>query len=279
MKDRSDYAGNIAEVLAGEHSAKVPYPIGLQEVEVLRVAPVGSALRRITFGGPDIARFHSHVADEHVRLIFPDANGVLRLPTLDGAMLDWGNPRPVSREYTVRRHSIADGELDIDFVIHPGGLASDWAASVTPGTKAHIAGPPGGVVIPQTYDDYLLAGDITALPAIARLLEHMPRDTTGWAFIEVAEPSEEIPLDPPAGVSVRWLHRGDLAPGTSDILEQAVREVKVTAGHRVHAWVAGEAGCLRGIRKFLRNDLGIGPKDSLIAGYWKRGVADFDREE
>ncbi|MFE1595832.1 siderophore-interacting protein [Nocardia sp. NPDC058705] len=279
MKDRSDYAGNIAEVLAGQHGAKVPYPIGLQEVEVLRVAPVGSALLRITFGGPDIAKFHSYVPDEHVRLIFPDENGVLRLPQLNGSMLDWGNPRPVSREYTVRRHSIEDGELDIDFVLHPGGLASDWAGSVTPGTKVHIAGPPGGVVIPQTYDDYLLAGDITALPAISRLLERMPRETTGWAFIEVAGPSEEIPLDPPAGVSVRWLHRSELEPGTSDILEQAVREVKVTAGQRVFAWVGGEAGCLRGIRKFVRNDLGIGAKDSHIAGYWKRGVADFDREE
>nr|WP_220139245.1 siderophore-interacting protein [Nocardia sp. GTS18] len=251
----------------------------MQEVEVLRVVPVGAALLRITFGGPDIAKFHSYVPDEHVRLIFPGEDGVLRLPKLDGTMLEWGNPRPISREYTVRRHSVEDGELDIDFVIHPGGLASDWATSVTPGTKVHIAGPPGGVVIPETYDDYLLAGDITALPAIARWLERMPRDTTGWAFIEVAGPAEEIPLDPPAGVTVRWLHRGDAAPGTSDILEQAVREVKVAAGHRVFAWVAGEAGCLRGVRKIIRDDLGIGPKDSLIAGYWKRGVADFDREE
>lgn len=279
MKDRSAYAETIAEVLAGDHGAKVPYPIGLQEVQVLRVIPVGAALLRITFGGPDIAKFHSYVPDEHVRLIFPGEDGVLRLPKLEGTMLEWGNPRPTSREYTVRRHSAEDGELDIDFVIHPGGLASDWASSVTPGTKVHIAGPPGGVVIPQTYDDYLLAGDITALPAIARWLERMPRDTTGWAFIEVSGPAEQIPLDPPAGVSVRWVHRGDLAPGTSDVLEQAVREVTVPAGHRVYAWVAGEAGCLRGIRKIIRNDLGIGAKDSLIAGYWKRGVADFDREE
>ncbi|MEV0684168.1 siderophore-interacting protein [Nocardia sp. NPDC050378] len=279
MKDRSDYAANIAEVLAGDHYAKVPYPIGLREVEVLRVVPVGAALLRITFGGPDIAKFHSYVPDEHVRLIFPGEDGVLRLPKLDGTMLEWGNPRPISREYTVRRHSVEDSELDIDFVIHPGGLASDWAASVAPGTKVHIAGPPGGVVIPETYDDYLLAGDITALPAIARWLERMPRDTTGWAFIEVAGPAEEIPLDPPAGVTVRWLHRGGAAPGTSDILEQAVREVEVAAEHRVFAWVAGEAGCLRGVRKIIRDDLGIGPKDSLIAGYWKRGVADFDREE
>ncbi|MDO3647083.1 siderophore-interacting protein [Nocardia mangyaensis] len=280
MKDRSACAENVAEVLAGDHGAKVPYPIGLQEVEVLRVVPVGAALLRVTFGGPDIAQFHSYVPDEHVRLIFPGEDGVLRLPRRAGMGLEWGSdPRPVSREYSVRRHSVEDGELDIDFVIHPGGLASEWAGSVTPGTRMYIAGPPGGVVIPDSYDDYLLAGDITALPAMARWLERMPRDTTGWAFIEVAGPEEEIPLDPPAGVTVRWLHRGELEPGTSDILERGVREVEVPAGHRVYAWAAGEAGCLRGVRKFIRNDLGIGTEDSLIAGYWKRGVTDFDQED
>ncbi|MFG1767994.1 siderophore-interacting protein [Nocardia salmonicida] len=279
MTDRSGYAARIAEVLAGEHGAKVPYPIGLQEVEVIRTAAVGAGLLRITFGGPDIASFHSYVPDEHVRLVFPSEDGELRLPKLDGQSLEWGNPRPVSREYTVRRHSIADNELDIDFVIHPGGLASDWASAVAPGDKIHIAGPPGGVVVPESYDKFLFVGDITALPAIARWLERIRRTAQGWAFIEVAGPEEEIEIDAPTGIEVRWLHRGDLEPGTGDALETAVRGVEVPAGQRVYAWVAGEAGCLRGIRKVVRGELGIGPKDSLIAGYWKRGVADFDREE
>ncbi|MFD4443138.1 siderophore-interacting protein [Nocardia sp. NPDC058519] len=279
MTDRSGYAARIAEVLAGEHGAKVPYPIGLQEVEVIRAVAVGAGLLRITFGGPDIASFHSYVPDEHVRLVFPCEDGVLRLPERDGQSLEWGNPRPVSREYTVRRHSIADNELDIDFAIHPGGLASEWASAAIPGTKIHIAGPPGGVVVPESYDRFLFVGDITALPAIARWLERLARTAQGWAFIEVTGPEEEIAIDAPEGVEVRWLHRGDLEPGTGDALEKAVRGIEVPAGQRVYAWVAGEAGCLRGIRKVVRGELGIGPKDSLIAGYWKRGVADFDREE
>lgn len=279
MIDRSAYAERIAEVLGGDHGVKVPYPIGLCEVRVLRTERLGSALIRITFGGGDLDGFHSYVPDEHVRLIFPDPDGVLRLPERDGLSLEWGSPRPISREYTVRRFRAAERELDIDFAVHPGGLASDWATTVTPGAVVHIAGPPGGVVVPESYDDYLLAGDITALPAIARWLERLPRTASGWAFIEVTGPEEEIVLDPPAGVRVRWLHRGDREPGTGDALEQAVRTVTVTPGRRVYAWVAGEAGCLRGVRKVVRAELGIGPKDSLIAGYWKRGVADFDREE
>ncbi|MFI5778992.1 siderophore-interacting protein [Nocardia sp. NPDC051570] len=277
--DRAAYADNIAAVLSGAQSARVGYPIGLYEVEVLRTERLGSGLLRITFGGPELAGFHSYVADEHVRLIFPDAEGVLRLPRPAGFMLDWGNPRPVSREYTVRRHSALDRELDIDFALHSGGIASEWALAATPGTRMHIAGPPGGQVVPLTYDKYLFAGDITALPAIARWLEWLPREASGWAFIEVADAAEEIGLTPPPGIQVRWVHRGAAAPGTGDALEQAVRTVTVPEGERVYVWIAGEAGVLRPLRRWTRTELGVGPKDSLIAGYWKRGVADFDDEE
>ncbi|MFC9896453.1 siderophore-interacting protein [Nocardia sp. NPDC127579] len=274
--DRSAYAERIAEVLAGQHGAKVGYPIGLCEAEVVGSVPVGSGLLRLTFRGPDLEGFHSYVPDEHVRLIFPDDNGDLHLPERVGLSLEWGAPRPISREYTVRRHE--GDELDIDFAIHPGGLASDWALAVQPGTRVHIAGPPGGVVVPKTYDKYLLAGDITALPAIARWLEWLPRTASGWAIIEIGVAGERIELDPPAGVQVRWVLR-DGAPGTGDALEQAVREVKAPEGERVYAWIAGEAGCLRPLRRWVRTELGAGAKDSLVAGYWKRGVADYDRDE
>ncbi|RDI50180.1 siderophore-interacting protein [Nocardia mexicana] len=279
MTDRAAYAERIADVLSGVHGAKVGYPIGLRELEVLRTEQVGSGLLRITFGGPELDGFHSYVPDEHVRLVFPCDDGVLRLPVRDGLSLEWGSPRPVSREYTVRRYSAEDGELDIDFAIHPGGLASDWALAAAPGTRVHIAGPPGGVVVPESYDRYLFAGDLTALPAIARWLERLPRNASGWAFIEVADAAEEILLDPPSGIEVRWVHRGSAEPGTGDAFEKAVRTVKAPEGERIYVWMAGEAGWLRPLRKWVRTELGVGPKDYLIAGYWKRGVADFDREE
>lgn len=277
--DRAAYAERIDEVLSGAHGAKVGYPIGLCAVEVKRIVPVGAGLVRITFGGSDLAGFHSYVPDEHVRLVFPSEDGVLRLPRKDGLSLEWGNPRPVSREYTVRRFSAEDRELDIDFAIHPGGLASDWALAATPGTPMHIAGPPGGVVVPKTYDKYLLAGDITALPAIARWLEWLPREASGWAFIEVSGSDEEIEIDAPAGVEVRWVHRGDAEPGTGAAFQEAVQTVEAPAGERVYVWLAGEAGVLRPLRRWVRTELGVGPKDCLIAGYWKRGVADYDRDE
>ena len=67
--DRGAYRERIAEVMAGSHGAKVGYPIELRELEVVRTEQVGSGLLRITFGGSELAGFHSYVPDEHVRVV------------------------------------------------------------------------------------------------------------------------------------------------------------------------------------------------------------------
>ncbi len=164
---REAHLARIAEVRAGTAAAKVGYPIGLRELEVLRTARLGPALVRITLGGDGAAGFESHVPEEHVRLIFPDEHGELRLPERDGLSLRWPRPLPVSREYTVRRHDPDTGELDIDIALHPGGLGADWAAAVAPGERIHVAGPPGG-------------------PAARAIRSPGPRPARGSAAAEIA---------------------------------------------------------------------------------------------
>lgn len=275
--DRSDVAGNLALAYRERTgSTKVPYPILLRELEVLRTEPLGPSLIRLTLGGPGLAGFHSHCEEEHVRLVFPGEDGVLRLPVRDGDMLNWPRPRPVSREYTVRRHDPDAGELDIDLVLHSGGLASDWVRTVRPGETIPVAGPPGGLAIPSGYDRYLLAGDLTALPAIARILERLPADARGWAFVEVADASDQLPLTAPEGVELHWVHRDGVPAGVSDALERAVTAVRPADGERVFAWVAGETSAIKPLRRWLRDELGLGAQDRDVTGYWKRGVVDFD---
>ncbi|MEV0254126.1 siderophore-interacting protein [Streptomyces sp. NPDC050732] len=276
---RHRHLDRIAEVRAGLHAEKVGYPIGIREVEVVRTATVGSGLLRLTLGGPGTEGFEAHAPDEHVKLVFPEPDGSLRLPERNGAMLRWPRPAPTSREYTVRRYDPVTGELDIDIVPHAGGLASDWAHRVEPGAVVHVAGPPGGLIVPHTYDRYLLAGDITALPAIARWLEELPRTARGWAFVEVADAGEEIELSAPEGVEVHWLHRGGAPAGTGGALERAVTAVTVPEGERVYVWVAGEAGQIKPLRRWVRDVLGLDKADHDITGYWKRGVADFDEDD
>lgn len=276
---RHRHLARIAEVKAGTSSEKVPYPIHIRKAEVVRTRRLSSALMRVTLGGPDLAGFEAHSPDEHVKLIFPDPDGTLRLPEPNGNMLRWPRPSPTTREYTVRHYDPIANEIDLDFVLHDGGLASEWARTVEPGEIMYVAGPPGGLIVPDNYDRYLLAGDITALPAIARWLETLPRTAAGWALIEVADSSEEIPLSVPEDVEVRWLHRGDCPPGTSDVLERAVRSLSWPQDERVFVWLAGEAGVLKPLRRWVRDELRLDRCDYDITGYWKRGVADFDDHE
>ncbi|MFF2962526.1 siderophore-interacting protein [Streptomyces sp. NPDC057963] len=276
---RHRHLDRIAEVRSGLHAEKVGYPIGIRETEVVRTVMVGAGLLRVTLGGAGTEGFEAHSPDEHVKLIFPDPDGSLRLPEPNGAMLRWPRPALVSREYTVRRYDPVAGEIDIDIAPHDGGLASDWAREARPGAVMHVAGPPGGLIVPHTYDRYLLAGDITALPAIARWLEELPRSARGWAFVEVADAAEEIELSAPEGVEVRWLHRGGLSAGTGDALARAVTAVAVPEGERVYVWAAGEAGQVKPLRRWARDELRLEKADHDITGYWKRGVADFDEDD
>ncbi|MFD7619384.1 siderophore-interacting protein [Streptomyces sp. NPDC059802] len=276
---RHRHLDRIAEVRAGRHAEKVGYPIGIRATEVVRVVAVGAGLLRVTLGGAGTEGFEAHSPDEHVKLIFPDPDGTRRLPEPNGAMLRWPRPALISREYTVRRYDPVAGEIDIDIAEHEGGLASDWARAARPGDIMHVAGPPGGLIVPHTYDRYLLAGDITALPAIARWLEELPRSAKGWAFVEVVDAAQEIELSAPDGVEVRWLHRGDLPAGTGDALPRAVTAVTVPEGERVYVWIAGEAGQIKPLRRWARDELRLDSADHDITGYWKRGVADFDEDD
>ncbi|MFJ8923113.1 NADPH-dependent ferric siderophore reductase, contains FAD-binding and SIP domains [Streptomyces sp. LamerLS-316] len=276
---RSRHLDRIAEVRAGRHAEKVGYPIGIRETEVVRTAMVGAGLLRVTLGGPGTEGFEAHSPDEHVKLLFPDPDGSLRLPEPNGAMLRWPRPAPVSRQYTVRRYDPVSGEIDIDVALHEGGLASEWASAARPGAVMHLAGPPGGLIVPHSYDRYLLAGDITALPAIARWLEELPRTAKGWAFVEVPDPAQEIELSAPEGVEVHWLHRDSRAADADEALVRAVTAVAVPEGERLYVWVAGEAGQIKPLRRWVRDEMGLEKADHDITGYWKRGVADFDEDD
>ncbi|GAA4918258.1 NADPH-dependent ferric siderophore reductase [Actinomycetospora succinea] len=277
--DRDRPRERVAEARRGEGGAKVPYPIRIRRLEVTGTRRVGPAMLRLTLGGPELAGFESHsVVDEHVKLVFPDDDGGLRLPEANGLMLFWPKPMPPTRDYTVRRHDPDTGELDLDFVLHPGGLASEWASRAKVGEPVWVAGPPAGLVVPERYDHYLLAGDTTALPAIERWVGNMPATARGWVFVEVADASEETELRAPAGVTVTWLHREGVQAGRSTVLADAVQTVSVPPGESVYVWVAGEAGSIKPLRRWVRDDLGLPPADVSITGYWKLGLSMFDED-
>ncbi|NUR09254.1 MAG: siderophore-interacting protein [Nocardioidaceae bacterium] len=176
------------------------------------------------------------------------------------------------RSYTVRSFDETTRELVLDFVVHgDAGLAGPWAAAAGPGDEALLLGPGGGYAPDPSASYHLLAGDLSALPAIAVALERLPESAVGAAYVEVPGPADEVPLDAPAGVPVTWLHTGDRRPG--DRLVSAVLDLPWPGGD-VQAFVHGEAGAVREMRRHLRIGHGMTLDRLSVSGYWRLGVDD-----
>ncbi|MBB2915249.1 NADPH-dependent ferric siderophore reductase [Streptosporangium becharense] len=242
---------------------------------VERVERLTPHMIRIVLGGEGLAGFHAgEYTDHYVKLLFAPP-GVSYPQPFDLEAIQRDLPReqwPTTRTYTVRRWDAEARELTLDVVHHgDSGLAGPWAGRVRPGEEISFFGP-GGAYAPDPHADWhLLAGDESALPAMAASLERLPAGAPAWVFVEVAGPEEEQRLDSPGDVKVVWLHRGSAPVG--ERLVRAVRELDFPSGD-VHAFVHGEAGFVRDLRRYLRTELGIPLERLSISGYWRLGRDD-----
>ncbi|TQL66774.1 NADPH-dependent ferric siderophore reductase [Nocardioides albertanoniae] len=195
----------------------------LARVSVRSVERLSPSFARIELAGADLADLGNDGPsfDQRIKLIFPATPGVLP----DLAPGDWysewlaipDDERPRMRTYTIRS---LEGEgiekrLYVDFVLHPGahGPGSDWAGSARPGDEILVVGPKlgeayGGIEwLPGDASRLLLVGDETAVPAIVSILESLPADATGTAFLEVPVAADVQEVSAPEGVNVTWLPR------------------------------------------------------------------------
>jgi hypothetical protein len=146
-------------------------------------------------------------------------------------------------------------------------------ANARPGDLVGVRGPVGRPL--PAADRYLLVGDETALPVIARTLEALPTSAKGVAIIEVADASEQQPIRFAAGVELRWLHRSGAEPGTTSLLVDAVRGVEMPAGGiRIHAMAGVEYTAFKAIRRYWRDELKLDKKDVPPVAYWRRGHSE-----
>ncbi|MFE3057985.1 siderophore-interacting protein [Nocardia sp. NPDC059239] len=210
-------------------------------------------LIRVRLGGPGFASFQPNDrTDAYVKLVFPGADG------------------DTVRTYTVRGVDRAAQELAIDFVYHGDeGVAGPWAAAAQPGDTIDLMGP-GGAYAPRSDADWhLLAGDESALPAIAAACESLPADAVGQVFVEVADPADELAFAHPEGVELTWIHRGENEPGVR--LATAVHSAPWRDG-QVHVFIHGEAqAVMHDLRPYIRKDRGVPADWASISGYWRRG--------
>jgi NADPH-dependent ferric siderophore reductase len=240
---------------------------------VLRSELLSPHMTRVVLGGDGLAEFATRgQTDHYVKLLFP-APGATYPEPFDVRRIREEFPReqwPTTRTYTVRRWDAETRELSIDFVVHGDeGLAGPWAANAKPGDVIHFSGPGGGYAPDLAADWHLLAGDESALPAIAAAVEALPgQGATAHVFVEVENAGEEQKLDAPEGVVVHWVHRGSAPIGEK--LVAAVTGLEFPAG-TPQVFVHGEATFVKELRRFLRVEKAL-PLDRLsISGYWRLG--------
>ncbi|MGW4158921.1 siderophore-interacting protein [Streptomyces sp. NPDC004788] len=262
----------MAEQPAAQPARKAPRAYEAQVIRTERITP---HMVRLVLGGPGLDTFETgDYTDHYVKLLFAP-EGVEYPAPFDMERIRAEFPReqwPTTRTYTVRAWDAAQRELTVDFVVHGDeGLAGPWAARAQPGDTIRFLGPGGGYAPDTAADWHLLAGDESALPAIATALERLPEGAVVHAFLEVADASEEQKFATAAGVEVTWLHRGSRPVG--EALIDAVRGLDFPAGD-VHVFVHGEAGFVKELRRHLRIDREV-PRERLsISGYWRLGKTD-----
>lgn len=250
----------------GRALQRVRYDTRRRSLTVIQTVRITPHLTSITLSG-DLSGFQSPGFDDHIKLFFADpVTGILSLP--DG---NTDAPKPIMRDYTPRRFDIASGTLDIEFAIHQAGPATQWAMTAEPGDTIHIGGPRGSTLIPLAFDAYLLVGDDTALPAIARRLEEIPAGAKVVVVAEVDSADDRLDFVTQADASIHWVYR------QTDSLNAALTRLHLPQGD-MHAWVACEATAARLIRAQLIDDHGVDPHYVKASGYWRRdAVGSLER--
>lgn len=258
----------------------VKHPIVVRHLTVSAVSRPTPNMARITLSGDELAGFVSSGPADHIKVFFPDrATGVVSAPVMTEDGLRRPDTPVISRDYTplgFRSHQ-GHHELDIDFVVHGDeGPASAWAGAAKVGDPLAIAGPRGSRLLPQRATHVILIADETGLPACSRWIDMLPTSIPITALFDVADEGVESYFSAAqlAQMSAQWFYRRD-GLGQLDAALRALGEI----GETTFIFLAGEAGTLVPLRRYLRRELGL-PKQQVAAdGYWRRGITNADHHD
>lgn len=258
-----------ASASGGQRRRRPPRPVSVVGTSTLTPRLISVSLR-----GDALSGFAPEAPTAHIKIFVP-AEGeqfVGPVPGPDGLTWPEDAPRPIMRTYTPRRFDPQTNTLDVEFALHGDGPAANWASRAQPGDQIAIAGPGGRFQLDPTARRWWIAGDESAVPAIATLLEALPARSQAQVHIEVADANDELPLPGGEHISVTWHHRSH-SDGFGDDLLIAARQADVTDGDRV--WVACEASAMRGIRRHFLDERHHSPKELTTRGYWRVGETNY----
>ena len=224
------------------------------QAEVVRREQLSEHFVRIVLGGEGLAGFASTgIPDEWVALTVP---GQFQ-----------------TRYYTVR--SWAGGELTLDIVVHDHGLVTEWASGDVVGEVVTVSAPRGSFAMPETAQWLHLVGDLTALPAIARIVETRPDiPVTAWCEVPGAELEGYVDAASgrDSGAEGAWatVHAVQPPEGTQTATAAIVERIDWPEGEG-YFWMAGESAQMRQIRKHLMREVRLPSSAYDVMGYWRGG--------
>jgi len=150
----------------------------------------------------------------------------------------------------------------------------------------------------------LLAADETAVPAVCAVLEQLPAGVRATALLEVPEAGDVLEVRSAADLTVEWLPRArthahgerlvarvrevaarlvdeetaattaadETGPDADEGVLWDVPEQAVASGPEcLYAWLAGEAGVVKQLRRHLVREVGVPRASVAFMGYWREG--------
>lgn len=234
---------------------RVRHEIKKRVLNVQSLEYITPLMLRINFNSEDLGDFTSLSPDDHIKLFFETPNGI------------------EMRDYTPRAFDNKNKSLTIDFAMHENGIATDWAKNAKIGDTLTIGGPRGSVIAEGTADWWLLMGDETAIPAIARRIEEMAKGTKAISLIAVSNEAEKQEFKTQADLQSFWIIRSENEKQNPEKFLEALENIELPKGDGF-IWVAAEANVTRKIREYLFN-IKNHPKNMVQAkGYWVKGHAN-----
>ena len=226
-------------------------------VEVVEVRDFSSLYRRIRFSGPELLATLEVSPTLWMRIWAPNER------TGDVSQ----------RAYTFVAVDEKAGTFDVDFVLHDiPGPAGDWARQAEPGQRVEVAITPAHLTIPREVDHWVLAGDLTALPAINSLIEAAPARVRVSAAVEDAHADHHdlLPVSEHPQLDFSWIgpaqgdHGGELAAW--------IRGLEIDPAD-VWAWGAGERSLVKAVRSVCKDAWALERGTFFTQAYWIEGKA------
>ncbi|MBM9468353.1 siderophore-interacting protein [Nakamurella leprariae] len=226
-------------------------------VRVVAVHDFTPWYRRITFSAPAFVRQLEAFPTAWLRLWVPHPSR--------------GDGHLSQRGYTLVDVCPDAGTFGLDFVLHEvEGPAGDWARTAAVGDEREVSITPSRPGIPDGTERVVLAGDVTALPAINSWVQALPADVQVSVSIEDGH-ADVVDL-PRAGrdrLQWHWITpEGDRGGALAAHLATAER-----AGPGVYAWAAGEKSLVKAVRPVLRETLALDRAHQFTQFYWIHGRA------